>query len=207
MEDERANALAWVVEKSGVEEWGWGWLVADGTHINLAWKPAPHAREHFSYQGSSHDLHVWALRDNRIVAKPCLHLDEGESVWVDAGFGFSAFSAGPFNNNAASKNRDMQYFNYFLSYVRVCAEHGIAYLKNRFQCLMGYHGNLYCEEDHERAAYTIQACTVAHIFASRYNHPDDMANYLLQSFSEEDVADVTSGLPLYHQTTKEARIM
>ena len=43
MEVERANALAWVVEKSGVEEWGEGWLVADGTHIKLVWKPALHA--------------------------------------------------------------------------------------------------------------------------------------------------------------------
>ncbi|SAM83977.1 uncharacterized protein UBRO_20801 [Ustilago bromivora] len=232
-EDEGANASAWVVEKSGVEEWGWGWLVADGTHIKLAWKPALHARGHFPYQGnylfnvslvflphslcivksivghpgSSHNLCVWASGDNGIVAKPCLHLDEGEFVWVDAGFGFSAFSVGPFNNNTASKSCDIRYFNYFLSHVWICAEHGIAYLKNRFQCLMGYHGNLYHEEDHERAAYTIQACIVAHTFASQYDHPDDMADYLLQSFSEEDIADVTSGLPLYHQATEEARIM
>ena len=41
-EDERAKALAWVVEKTSVEEWGQGWLVADGMHINLAWKPALH---------------------------------------------------------------------------------------------------------------------------------------------------------------------
>ncbi|SAM85648.1 uncharacterized protein UBRO_21086 [Ustilago bromivora] len=153
MEDERANASAWVVEKSGVEEWGRGWLVTDGAHIKLVWKPALHAQEHFSYQGnysfnvslvflphslhivesiighpgSSHDLHIWASGDNRIVAKPCLHLDKGEFVWVDAGFGFSAFSVGPFNNNTASKSHDIQYFNYFLSRVQVCAEHGIAY--------------------------------------------------------------------------------
>ncbi|SAM63283.1 uncharacterized protein UBRO_14159 [Ustilago bromivora] len=233
MEDERANALAWVVEKSGVEEWGRGWLVTDGTHIKLVWKPALHAREHFSYQGnylfnvslvflphslhivksiighpgSSHDSCVWASGDNGIVAKPCLHLDEGEFVWVDAGFGFSAFSVGSFNNNTASKSHDIQYFNYFLSHIWIHAEHGIAYLKNHFQCLMGYCGNLYHEEDHERAAYTIQACIVAHTFASQYDHPDDVADYLLQSFSEEDLADVTSGLPLYHQATEEARIM
>ncbi|SPC63879.1 uncharacterized protein UHOD_11361 [Ustilago sp. UG-2017b] len=128
-EDERANALAWVVEKTGVEEWGRGWLVADGTHIKLAWKPALHAREHFSYQGnylfnvslvflphslwivksivghkgSSHDLHVWASGDNGIVAKPCLHLDKGEFVWVDARFGFSAFSVGPFTTTQLAR--------------------------------------------------------------------------------------------------------
>ncbi|SAM73018.1 uncharacterized protein UBRO_21051 [Ustilago bromivora] len=132
-EDKRANASAWVVEKFGVEEWGRGWLVTDGTHIKLAWKPALHAQEHFSYQGnylfnislvflphslcivetiighpgSSHDLHVWASGDNGIVAKPCLHLDKGEFVWVDAGFGFSAFSVGPFDNNTASKSFDI----------------------------------------------------------------------------------------------------
>ncbi|CCF49960.1 uncharacterized protein UHOR_14063 [Ustilago hordei] len=123
----------------------------DSTHIKLAWKPALHAQEHFSYQGnylfnvslvflphslhivksivghpgSSHDPLVWVSGDNRIVAKPCLHLDKGEFVWVDAEFGFSAFSVGPFNNNAASKSHDIQYFNYFLSCVWICAEHGV----------------------------------------------------------------------------------
>ena len=72
---------------------------------------------------------------------------------------------------------------------------------------MGYCGILYHEEDHKRAAYTIQACIVAHTFASQYNHPDDVVDYLLESFSEEDIADVTSGLPSYLQATKEARIM
>ncbi|SAM85647.1 uncharacterized protein UBRO_21014 [Ustilago bromivora] len=91
--------------------------------------------------------------------------------------------------------------------IPVLPTHPSGPMTNRFQCLMGYRGNLYCKEDHKRAAYTIQACIVAHTFASQYNHPDDVANYLLQSFSEEDIADVTSGLPLYHQATEEARIM
>ncbi|SAM82609.1 uncharacterized protein UBRO_20707 [Ustilago bromivora] len=50
-EDKCAKAKAWVADKSGVEEWSRGWLVVDGTHINLAWKPALNACEHYSYKG------------------------------------------------------------------------------------------------------------------------------------------------------------
>ena len=38
-EGERQHASAWVCNTTGVEEWGKGWLVVDGTHIPLAWKP------------------------------------------------------------------------------------------------------------------------------------------------------------------------
>ncbi|SPO27276.1 uncharacterized protein UTRI_10393 [Ustilago trichophora] len=230
-EDKRAKASAWVKRKSGVEEWGRGWLVADGTHINLAWKPAMNAREHYSYKGdytfnvalvflphslrivesvvghpgSSHDSHVWASGQG-IVAKPHLHLDEGEFVWVDSGFGYSSYSVSPFGNTFANQSRDIRFFNFSMSRIRVRAEHGIAYLKNRFQCLMGYRGNLYREEDHEKAAYAIQACIIAHTFASRYDRPEDVAEYLLELYSPEVVEDVTAELSSYQQATESARV-
>ncbi|SAM77402.1 uncharacterized protein UBRO_20538 [Ustilago bromivora] len=162
-EDECAKAKAWVADKSGVKEWSRGWLVVDGTHINLAWKPALNAHEHYSYKGdytfnislvflphslhivelvvghpgSSHDAQVWASGSG-IIAKPCLHLDEGEFVWVDAGYGYSSYMVGLYSNTAVAKSRDLHYFNYSLSHICVKAEHGIVYLKNRFQCLMGF---------------------------------------------------------------------
>ncbi|KAJ1585610.1 hypothetical protein NDA15_007921 [Ustilago hordei] len=232
-EDERAKAKAWVADKSGVEEWSRGWLVVDGTHINLAWKPALNACEHYSYKGdytfnialvflphslrivesvvghpgSSHDVRVWASGSG-IVAKPCLHLDEGEFVWVDAGYGYSSYTVGPYSNTAAAKSRDLHYFNYSLSRIRVKAEHGIAYLKNRFQCLMGFRGNLYREEDHEKAAHTVQACIIAHTFASHYDQPDEVAEYLKASetLSEAEVLETMSGMEAYQQATEDARI-
>lgn len=231
-EDERAKAKAWVVDKMGTEAWAQGWLVVDGTHINLAWKPALNAREHYSYKGdytfnialvflphslrivesvvghpgSSHDARVWASGSG-IVAKPRLHLDEGEFVWVDAGYGYSSYTVGPFSNTSAAKSRDLHYFNYSLSHIRVKAEHGIAYLENRFQCLMGFRGNLYREEDHEKAAHTVQACIIAHTFASRYDRPDDVAEYLLDSnaLSEVEFSDTMSGIEAYQQATEDAR--
>ncbi|SYW74631.1 uncharacterized protein UHO2_01497 [Ustilago hordei] len=162
-EDECAKAKAWVADKSGVKEWSRVWLVVDGTHINLAWKPALNACEHYSYKGdytfnialvflphslcivelvvghpgSSHDVQVWASGSG-IVVKPCLHLDEGKFVWVDAGYGYSSYMVGPYSNTAVAKSRDLHYFNYSLSCIHVKAEHGIAYLKNHFQCLMGF---------------------------------------------------------------------
>ncbi|KAJ1037232.1 hypothetical protein NDA10_003432 [Ustilago hordei] len=232
-EDEHAKAKAWVADKSGVEEWSRGWLVVDGTHINLAWKPVLNAHKHYSYKGdytfnialvflphslcivksvvghpgSSHDAQVWASGSG-IVAKPRLHLDEGEFVWVDAGYGYSSYTVGLYSNTAAAKSRDLHYFNYSLSHIRVKAEHGIAYLKNCFQCLMGFRGNLYQEEDHEKAAHTVQACIIAHTFASCYDRPDEVAEYLKASetLSEAEVLETMSGMEAYQQATKDARI-
>ncbi|SPC61517.1 uncharacterized protein UHOD_11594 [Ustilago sp. UG-2017b] len=167
----RQHAAAWVRNTTGVEEWGKGWLVIDGAHIPLAWKPGVLSREHFCYKGfhsinvalvilphslrivesvvgqpgSVQDLKVWAS-GSKILKKPRLYLDE----------------------------------------VRVRVEHAIAYLKNRFQCLTGYRGNIYRVKDRITAAETIQACIVAHTFASRYDHPADIANLLLPSFSEDE---------------------
>ncbi|UTT91327.1 hypothetical protein NDA17_005894 [Ustilago hordei] len=157
--------------------------------------------------GSSHDAQVWASGSG-IVAKPRLHLDEGEFVWVDAGYGYSSYTVGPYSNTAAAKSRDLHYFNYSLSCICVKAEHGIAYLKNHFQCLIGFRGNLYREEDHEKAAHMVQACIIAHTFASRYDRPDEVAEYLKASetLSEAEVLETTSGMEAYQQATEDARI-
>ncbi|SAM84714.1 uncharacterized protein UBRO_21083 [Ustilago bromivora] len=144
-EDKCAKAKAWVADKSGVKEWSRGWLVVDGTHINLAWKPALNAHKHYSYKGDytfnialvflPHSLHIVKLVVGHPGSShdPCLHLDEGEFVWVDAGYGYSSYTVGPYSNTAVAKSRDLHYFNYSLSHICVKAEHGIAYLKNCFQ--------------------------------------------------------------------------
>ncbi|SOV07456.1 uncharacterized protein UDID_18911 [Ustilago sp. UG-2017a] len=189
-EGERQHAAAWVHNTTGVEEWGKGWLVVDGTHIPLAWKPGVLSREHFCYKGfhsinvalvilphslwivesvvgqpgSVQDLKVWASGSN-ILKKPRLYLDE----------------------------------------VRVRVEHAIAYLKNRFQCLTGYCGNIYCVKDCITAAETIQACIVAHTFVSRYDCPADIADLLLPSFSEDEVSEVVQSLQLDASDTQELR--
>ncbi|UTT89864.1 hypothetical protein NDA17_002545 [Ustilago hordei] len=150
-EDEHAKAKAWVADKSGVEEWSRGWLVVDGTHINLAWKPALNAHEHYSYKGD----YTFNIALVFLPRSLCI-------VELVVGHPGSSHDA----NTAAAKSRDLHYFNYSLSRIRVKAEHGIAYLKNCFQCLMGFRGNLYQEEDHEKAAHTVQACIIAHTFAS-----------------------------------------
>ncbi|SAM73180.1 uncharacterized protein UBRO_21053 [Ustilago bromivora] len=101
-EEERKHAAAWVYNTTGVEEWGKGWLVVDGTHIPLVWKPGVHSQEHFCYKGfhsmnvalvilphslqivesvvgqpgSVQDSKVWASGSN-ILKKPRLYLDEG----------------------------------------------------------------------------------------------------------------------------------
>ncbi|UTT94700.1 hypothetical protein NDA17_003173 [Ustilago hordei] len=168
-EDECAKAKAWVADKSGVEEWSRGWLVVDGTHINLAWKPALNAHEHYSYKGdyTFNIALVFLPHSLRIV----------ELVVGHPGSSHDA-------NTAAAKSRDLHYFNYSLSHIRVKAEHGIAYLKNHFQCLMGFRGNLH------------------------YDQPDEVAEYLKASetLSEAEVLETTSGMEAYQQATEDARI-
>ncbi|SOV09130.1 uncharacterized protein UDID_18277 [Ustilago sp. UG-2017a] len=87
----------------------------------------------------------------------------------------------------------------------VQVEHAIAYLKNRFQWLTGYCGNIYHAKDRITAAETIQACIVAHTFVSRYDHPADIANLLLPSFSEDEVSEVVQSLQLDASDTQELR--
>jgi len=132
LEGERQHAAAWVRNTTGVEEWGKGWLVVDGTHIPLAWKPGVLSQEHFCYKGfhsinvalvilphslqivksvvgqpgSVQDSKVWASGSN-ILKKPRLYLDEGEFIWVDGGYGHSAITVGPFSHIAADKSRDL----------------------------------------------------------------------------------------------------
>ncbi|SPC63752.1 uncharacterized protein UHOD_11319 [Ustilago sp. UG-2017b] len=133
---------------------------------------------------------------------------DGEFVWVDAGYGYSSYTVGPYSNTAVAKSRDLHYFNYSLSRICFKAEHGIAYLKNHFQCLMGFRGNLYREEDHEKATHMVQACIIAHTFASRYDRPDEVAEYLKASenLSEAEVLETMSGMEAYQQATEDARI-
>ena len=101
---------------------------------------------------------------------------------------------GPFSHLAAAKSHDLHFFNHSLSQVWGLVEHAIAYLKNRFQCLNGYRGNMYHVKDHMTAARTIQAGSVAHTFASQYNRPDMVAELLCPSFSKEVVHDVVQTL-------------
>ncbi|KAJ1041448.1 hypothetical protein NDA10_000299 [Ustilago hordei] len=134
---------------------GEGWLVVDGTHVLLAWKPGMMSWENFSYKGFSsmnvtlvilpHSLHivesvvgqpgsvqdskVWILGSN-ILKKPQLYLDKGKFIWVDGGYGHSAFAIGPFSDITAEKSCNLWLFNYSLSQVQVWIEHAIAYLKN-----------------------------------------------------------------------------
>ncbi|SAM77304.1 uncharacterized protein UBRO_20533 [Ustilago bromivora] len=101
-EGERQHAAAWVCNTTGVEEWGKGWLVVDGIHIPLAWKPGVLSREHFCYKGfhsmnvalvilphllqivksvvgqpgSIQNSKVWASGSN-ILKKPHLYLHKG----------------------------------------------------------------------------------------------------------------------------------
>lgn len=56
-EDERARASAWVQEKTGVEDWGRGWLAVDGTLIDLASRPGLNQREYFTHKGT-HALNI-----------------------------------------------------------------------------------------------------------------------------------------------------
>ncbi|SAM61586.1 uncharacterized protein UBRO_20135 [Ustilago bromivora] len=101
---------------------------------------------------------------------------------------------GPFSHIAAEKSCDLHFFNYSLSQVWVWVEHAISYLKNRFQCLNGYRGNMYHIKDHMKAARTIHACIITHTFASQYDCPDIVDGLLHPSFPKEEVDEVVQTL-------------
>ncbi|SOV04973.1 uncharacterized protein UDID_17811 [Ustilago sp. UG-2017a] len=161
---EVVDVTAWVHKRAVVEKWDKGWLVVDGTHIPLAQKPGVLSQEHFCYKGFHSINAVLVILRHLLQIKPCLYLDKEEFILVDSGYGHSAITVGPFSHIAADK-----------------IEHVIAYLKNCFQCLTGYHGNIYHVKDRITAVETIQACIVTHTFASRYDCPADIADLLLPS--------------------------
>ncbi|SPC65238.1 uncharacterized protein UHOD_11042 [Ustilago sp. UG-2017b] len=195
-EAERQSASAWVQRTTGVEEWGKGWLVVNGTHVPLAWKPGMMSQEHFSCKGFySMNVTLVILPHSLCIVESVVgQPDEGEFIWVDGGYGHSAFTVRPFSHIAAEKSCDLHFFNHSLSQVRVQVKHAIAYLKKQFQCLNRYRGNMYRVKDHMMAARTIHACIVAHTFASQYDGPDMVAELLCPSFSKEVVHDVVETL-------------
>ncbi|SJX62660.1 uncharacterized protein SRS1_16557 [Sporisorium reilianum f. sp. reilianum] len=227
---ERAAVSAWVRQRSGVPEWGQGWLVVDGTHIQLAFKLAMMEKEHRNYKsfhslnvalvimphslrivesvvgqpGSVQDSKVWTSGSN-ILKKPRLYLDEGEFIWVDGGYGHSTFTVGPFSHVHADKSKDLKHFNYSLSRVRVRVEHVIAYLKNRFMCLKGYRGNIYRVKDQATAAKVIQACIIAHTFASRYDRDDDLFALLQPTYSEDEIQEIIDSMRECRDSNRETR--
>jgi hypothetical protein len=152
--------------------------------LNIALVMLPHSLRIIEYvigfPGSAQDSRVWASGSN-ILKRPRQHLDEGEFVWTDGGYGFSPFTLGPFTHKAAETSKDLRRFNQSLSSIRVRAEHGIGLLKNRFRCLLGYRGNLYRDEDVAKSGKVVLVCIVAHTFASRYDRPEDVAEYLISN--------------------------
>lgn len=208
---------------NGSNTWGRGWACVDRTHIDLAWRPALNPRGLFSYKrwwtlnvasvilphslriievvigflGSAQDSRVWAGQ-SRILQKPRLHLNEGEFIWSEGSYGYSPFTVGPFDGESAEKSRNIRRFNYAHSSVKVRVEHAIGYLRNRFQCLKGYRGNLYREEDHLTSSKVIKACIIAYAFVQRYDCPEDTAEYL--SGSADAVDDVVEDLLRYRLT-------
>lgn len=230
-EEERQNAQEWVYRKSGVRAWRKGWCLMDGTHINFAWTPALNPTRYFNYKrsysinvclivlphslrvmeavvgfaGSAHDSRVFKS-SCRIASNPRLFLDEGEFIWTDKGYGYSPFSCQPYTPSRANTSRDMHKFNYAHSRVRVRAEHAIAYLKQRFQSLMAYRGNLYREKDFETLNLHVMACIVAHTVGSRYDQAHDIGAYLRESnLSSSLVNDLVRDLErVPHEVLEEA---
>ncbi|CCF49926.1 uncharacterized protein UHOR_14003 [Ustilago hordei] len=189
-EDEHAKAKAWVADKSGVEEWSRGWLVVDGTHINLAWKPALNAHEHYSYKGdytfnivlvflphslhivklvvghpgSSHDVQVWASGSG-IVVKPRLHLDEATQLDCTA---------------------------------------TLQLQRAEISTTSTIHTPAFMSRPNMALPTSRTASNVSWDFKATY----EVAEYLKASenLSEAEVLETTSGMEAYQQATKDARI-
>lgn len=71
--------------------------------------------------------------------------------------------------------------------------------------LKDYRGNIYRVKDRDIAASTIQACIIAHTFASRYDGEDQLRELLELSFSEEQVHDIVTSLHEARPSRQELR--
>ncbi|UZJ55984.1 hypothetical protein CBS101457_005304 [Exobasidium rhododendri] len=225
-EEERNAARDWVIRKSGVEEWGSGWAVVDGTHINLAWKPNRNHREYFNYKGkysmnvqlvmlphsmriiecvigfpgSAQDSRVWA-GGSRVLREPHLFLDKGEFIWTDGGYGYSPFTVGVYSHIRSEAVHDLRQFNYYQSLIRGRAEHGISYLKQRFQALKSYRGNMYRLVDEMMVSKVIMACIVAHTIASTYDQSKDVAQWLVDGQAISNLDDALNNVETTQTTS------
>lgn len=69
---------------------------------------------------------------------------------------------------------------------------------------MGYQGNIYRVHDQATAAKTIQACIIAHTFASRFDKASDLAELLLPSFPEDEVEEIVRSVEQAETGAQEA---
>ncbi|KAE8223247.1 hypothetical protein CF319_g3691 [Tilletia indica] len=156
-EEEKEEAKEWVRLRSGVDEWGGGFATVDGTHVNLAWAPGLGQGEGFYSRKNRHSLNVqlvslpttlriisycigprggtgdqraWAA--SAVAQAPRLYLEKDEWLWADKGYPFHDYLVGPYRHQELRKSKDLRRFNYWLSNIRVRAEHTMGYIKGRF---------------------------------------------------------------------------
>ncbi|KAE8239470.1 hypothetical protein A4X13_0g8187 [Tilletia indica] len=219
-EQEKADAKAWVAERTKCVEFSRGWSMVDGSLFPLAFKPgrSAHHREYFDrksnyslnvqlvvlpttlriidfvagYKGSTQDSRAFAASD--VVKNSGLYLDQGDFIWIDGGYGFSEFTCGPYDHIVASKSSEFRKYNYHVSNVRVRSEHAFGYLKGRFQSLRGIRMLLRNGEDHTRMVKTVVAMLVAHNLALRWDGEDERNVFVDLSSLSADAKRVWSEL-------------
>ncbi|KAE8228498.1 hypothetical protein CF326_g6566 [Tilletia indica] len=198
-EKEKEQAKDWVELQSGVPEWRGGFAAVDGTHVNLAWAPGLGHGEGFFSRKHRHSLNVqlvslpttlriisycigprgatgdqsaWA--QSAVAQAPYYYLERDEWLWADKGYPYHAYIVAPYRHQELRKSKDLRRFNFWLSHLRVRAEHSMGYLKGRFSSLKGMRGIVVSEEGELRTQDSILACICLHNLAMGW---DDAARY------------------------------
>lgn len=156
----------------------------DGTTIVLADKPVDNGEVYYSrkcvyglncqivsdldrrirffflgYPASVHDSRC--IKESRFCTKPEEYFNPGEYVLADSAYTLSEYILTSFKK-PASLNPENADFNQILSSMRVCVEHCIGILKNRFESLKGMRHRIRDKKSAKEVVEWAKACAILH---------------------------------------------
>jgi hypothetical protein len=175
----------WIEKEAGVPEWREGWLIYDGTIVNLFCKPGLHGDAYFTRKmnyglnvqignlpsnlrivdyahgmtGSAHDS--WAFKYTAAFCFPGWLFLGNEFAWADSAYTLSSRMIPVHKKPAALIPHNMK-FDGAVAHVRVCSEHCMGALKGRWQSLRGLHVAINSKRDHVLACHWITVAIVLH---------------------------------------------
>lgn len=158
--------------------------IMDGTHVILGAKPSYQGEQYFNkksrysiscmivndhncrithlhagFPGSAHDSRVFT--NSQIWLHHAEFFKSPEYILTDTGYPLTTITLPPYKV-LASKKKENQRFNKYLSSIRVRSEHTIGQLKGRFQSLRGIPTVISGKETHTLVVLWIRSCAVLH---------------------------------------------
>jgi hypothetical protein len=136
------------------------------------------------HTGSTHDS--FAFQNTRIADSPTDFLEKGEWVWADSAYPLQTWCVTPFKKPTHTDlPHEARRFNYWLSVLRVRAEHAIGLLKGRFQSLRELRIQIGSKQKHRWAILWIRCCIILHNLVIRIDEEDESHDAVWRDFCIE----------------------